>query len=129
MTLSATAAIISALSNLIKAPAHLLPTFGWNEDGARPEIQVDTDGYHFIIIERGQEIQHTISSQLEQLLYEVFEGITFSMACEYELNNRAESQDHRIIMFAEQIRLLRQIDETFATRQQIKVDFYLRKLK
>lgn len=129
MTLLATAAIISALSNLIKAPANLLPTFGRNEDGARPEIQVDTDGYHFIVIERGQEIQHSVFLQLEELLYEVFEGITFSMASQYELKNRVEGQDSRIIMFAEQIRLLKQIDEAFATRQQVKADFYLRKLK
>ena len=107
----------------------MLPTFGYNEDGARPEIRIDGVGYHFVVIERGQQIDHKVFTQLEEILFHIFEGVTFQMARDYEVKNRIEGQDFRIVLFTKQLQLLNQIDASFAERQREKNEFYLRGLK
>jgi hypothetical protein len=125
MTLSAVAAIVEALARQIDAPTYLLPTFEHNEDGARPEVRVDEAGYHFVIIERGKELQNKAFDLLEDLLKEVFESITFSMAVEYEVRHRLVNQDFRIILFAKQVELLTKLNGTWAALCRSKSDHLL----
>ena len=128
MTLAAVEAIVEALGQLLDAPARLLPTFGHNEDYARPEVRVDAAGYHFVVIERGQELQHQVVQQVEELLFMVFEAVTFSMACNYELTHRVGGQDSRILLFAKQEELLARLDSGFAARQRTRHQQLLAKL-
>lgn len=127
MTLVAVEQIVLALGRLLVAPAHLLPTFGHNEDYARPEIRVSAHGYHWVIVERGQEIDHQVFQSLEELLFEIFSSITFSMACDYEVRHRVAAQDFRIVLFDKQVALLAQVDAGFAARCRDKANVYLRK--
>jgi hypothetical protein len=122
MTLSAVEAIVEALGKQIDAPTYLLPTFGHNEDGARPEVRVDKAGYHFVVIERGKELQNKAFDVLDDLLKEVFEFITFSMAVEYEVRHRSVNQDFRIILFAKQVELLTKLDANWAVFCRSKAD-------
>lgn len=46
--------------------------------------------------------------------YSLFESITFSVACEYELNHRREYEDSRKQIWQKQIELLDKIDKSFA---------------
>jgi hypothetical protein len=101
------------IAKQINAPSILLPTFGVNKDFAQPEIRVDGKGYHFVIVERGSELKHQIVKDIDELLYLVFKDITFSMACEYELNNRIEGQDFRRILFSKQLELLSKISDIY----------------
>lgn len=82
----------------ISAP---LPTFGVIEGSGRPAIFVD-DEYHYIISERGKELSHTKTKDLDRLLYLVFIDISFTEACKYELLNRDENIDSRRIVFKKQ---------------------------
>jgi len=122
MTLAAVETIVKALGSLLGTPVSLLPTFGHTEDYARPEVRVDAVGYHFVVIERGQEIQHQVFRQLEELLFVVFEAVTFAMACDYELAHRVAGQDSRILLFAKQVELLTRLDSSWAERQRIKYE-------
>jgi len=65
------------LAQEIKAPSVLLPTFGVNKDFAQPEIRVDVQGYHYVIIERGTELKHQIVRDIDELFYLTFKDITF----------------------------------------------------
>ncbi|MGI4885331.1 MAG: Imm63 family immunity protein [Janthinobacterium lividum] len=116
MTLTAVETVIRALGQQLGAPAALLPTFGCNEDYARPEVRVDGAGYHFVVVERGRELDHRVFQQLEELLFTVFAGVTFAMASHYELHHRVAGQDSRILLFARQLELLAQLDADFANR-------------
>ncbi len=127
MTLAAVETIVKALSKQLDAPTHLLPSFGVNYDAAQPEVRVDAKGYHFVVVERGRELQHKVFQQLEELLFEVFSAVTFSMALDYELQHRVKEQDFRIIMFAKQVELLAQLDENFAMRRRVEAERLLRK--
>lgn len=97
---------IDRLAAQIGAPEDVLPTYGYSEDGARPHIEVDLGGYHYVIVERGQEISRVTTHELDELLYYVFEAVTFALACQYELKHRVKNQDFRRLLFRRQIELL-----------------------
>src|ERR1051325_7559594 len=80
-----------------------LPTYGRTEDGARPHIEVDSHGYHFVVVERGQELERFTTFELDDVLYRIFQSVTFSLAIDYELAHRVETQDFRRIGFQKQI--------------------------
>jgi hypothetical protein len=99
--------IIEELASKIDTPQNLLPTYKISDDGALPHIVIDESGlYHFIIVERGQEIEHRHTADLDELLYWVFAGITFSMACKHESRHRVRNQDFRKLLFQHQEQLL-----------------------
>lgn len=125
LTLGALEAVVRALGQQVQAPPELLPTFGRNEDFARPELRVSKVGYHWVIVERGREEENQVFEQLEELLYQVVESITFSLASSYELNHRVQGQDSRILLFAKQVELLARLDASWATRCRAKADWYL----
>lgn len=107
---------MQSIRNVLGAPPHLLPTFGRNEDYARPEVRISAQGYHWVVIERGQELQHRTTNQLHELLLWIAEDITFSLASEYELAHRLAGQDSRILLFAKQEELMRRLDPDFAAQ-------------
>ena len=97
---------ITHLAERIGAPNSLLPTFGNSLDGAHPHIEVDARGLHFVVVERGQELDRKTTSDPNQLAYWVFQSVTFSMASDFELKNRIKKQDCRRILFLKQEELL-----------------------
>ncbi|WP_219837609.1 Imm63 family immunity protein [Paenibacillus sp. R14(2021)] len=105
---------VNELAKKIQAPSSLLPTFGGTEDGARPHIEVGNRGFHYVVVERGNEIERKTTSNKDQLIYWIFNSVTFSMACEYELRNRIPNQDFRRLLFKRQIELMRDVKPDFA---------------
>jgi hypothetical protein len=96
---------------------HALPTYGHTEDGARPHIEVDSRGYDFVVVERGQELERFTTFDLDDVLYRVFRAVTFSLAIDYELAHRVETQDCRRIGFQKQEELLAQLSHHWADRE------------
>ena len=82
---------VDRLAAKIGASGFCLPTYGCSEDGARPHIEIDPRGYHCVVAERGQELKRITTVDLNELLYQIFEAITFSLACDYELAHRVET--------------------------------------
>ena len=107
-----------AYSLRIDAPKDLLPLINESNDSAYPFIEVDSFGTMFFVIrERGEEIERRITTKLEDLLYWIFSGITFTMACKYELENRIDEQDARILIFRKQTELLNAINGEWASSE------------
>jgi hypothetical protein len=107
---------IDRLAAIIQAPADLLPSYGQTRDFGYPHIEVDSRGYHYIVTERGNELQHLITTKLNDLLYQVFDQVTSSMGSVYAVNHRAPKQDFRRSMFQHQIDLLVQLSLQWAQR-------------
>ena len=99
-TLPKIEAEINRLAAIVGASGYVLPTFGRTEDGARPHIEADAHGYHYVVVERGLELQRNTTRDLDELLYHVFKSVTFSLACNYECAHRIASQDCRRQLFA-----------------------------
>ena len=117
MTLSEIEAEIDRLAAQINASGNVLPTYGHSEDGARPHLEVDARGYHYVVVERGQELKRITTSDLDELLFNVFESLTFSLACKYELAHRIEQQDFRRILFQRQLELLSRLSPQWGERE------------
>jgi hypothetical protein len=97
---------VDKLALKIDAPDTILPTYGYPKCDAWPHIKIEDKKFHYIVIERGQEIRRDCTTELDQLLYWIFADVTFSMAVKYELAHREEAKDCRRIMFAHQEKLL-----------------------
>lgn len=111
--------IVDSLASKIKAAPNLLPTYGYSIDGAHPHIEIDKDQkLHYIIVERGQELERKTTSNIEDLMYWIFDDITFSLASIFELNNRIERQDFRRILFKKQEELLGILNESWKLKEE-----------
>ena len=103
--LSAIRARVNKLAALIDAEPDRLPSYGATRDFGFPHIEVDTQ-YHRVVIERGQEIDRKSTSDLDELLFWVFRGVTFGMSSEFEMHHRRVGEDSRRQLFAKQIELM-----------------------
>ena len=94
----------------------LLPEINNSNDFAKPFIEIDRYGYNYVCRERGEEIFRKIPFDIEELLYEVFDNVTFEMATKWELKNRKDNEDFRIQLFAKQVDLMTTINKDFGQR-------------
>ncbi len=116
LSLDAVRALVAELSAKIGATDALSPTYGTSTHSGRPHIEVDGH-YHFVVCERGEEDERGTTDSLDELLFWIFEAITFQMACDHELKHRKLGQDARGIMFANKLSLLATLDEAWARRE------------
>jgi hypothetical protein len=109
---------IERLAAIIGASGyHGLPTYGQTKDYSRPHVEVDARGYHFVVVEHGQEHERLTTGDLDDLLFHVFQSITFRLAMDYELAHQIETQDCRRLAFQKQIELLSQLSKRWADRE------------
>jgi hypothetical protein len=104
------------LAERIGAPASILPTFGYSDDFARPHIEVDSRGFHYVVLERGHEQYRATTRDKDELLWFVFKSITFWLAGDFEVRNRVPRRDTRRLIFSKQIELLAQVSPVWAAR-------------
>lgn len=104
---------VDCMMRVIDAPRNLQPTYGYSDQMATPEIDVDDGGYLYIVCERGEEYERFFSPDLDPILEKVFDGITFHMACDYELKHRRLGVDSRRLIFSTQLDLLERLSPTW----------------
>jgi hypothetical protein len=75
------------------------------------------DAYHYVVEERGVELERRQTGNLDELLYWILADATFSAACSFELENRKPNEDSRRQLFARQEALLEQISPGWAQRK------------
>lgn len=112
---------VERLARTIQAPAGALPTYGKSQDLGYAHIMVD-DAYHWIVVERGVELQRRTTRDLDELLYWVFSAVTFSMTGAYTQEDRRRDQDPRRLMFARHVALMEMLRPHWAIRQQAEID-------
>jgi hypothetical protein len=117
---------VSKLAKVIDAPKDLIPTFGHSIDFGTPNIEADGDGYHFVVEERGQVLEKRTTADIDELLYWIFESITFSMASDYELRNRLPDVDSRRLLFERQLELLDRVKHGFTGKKESEIKDVLR---
>jgi Immunity protein 63 len=118
--------LVRALAARIDAPEGVLPTFGHTEDGARPHVEVDSRGFHYVVVERGQEQSRSTTPEQDELLRLIFDTITFDLACSFEARNRVGARDTRRLLFSKQVELLAKLSPSWAAR---KVDDHIEILR
>jgi hypothetical protein len=108
---------VDKLAAKIDAPDMFLPTYGYSRDGAWPHIEVKDNLLYYVVIERGKELKRNSTTEINELLYWIFDSATFSMAGKYELAHREEARDFRRIMFAHQEKLLGLLYDTWQEKK------------
>lgn len=111
--------LVDSLAEKIKAPQNLLPTYGRTVDSAHPHVEIDSNcQLYYVVVERGEELRRESAIDNNDLLFRIFEGVTFSMACNFELKHRKKNQDFRRQLFSKQQELLGILDKKWELRQQ-----------
>jgi hypothetical protein len=127
LTLAEVEKEITQRADIIGALASELPSYGVSFDGGRPHIEVTSEAYHFIVLDRGQKVKHVSSPDLDEILYLVFDSATFQMASTFELNHRVIGKDPRRILWKRQLGLLRQLSMQWHDRCQSEISKILEK--
>jgi hypothetical protein len=105
---------VKSIAKKIDAPEHLIPTFAISRHNGTPHIEITGREYHFVACERGTELSRQRTFDKKEILFWIFDAVTFSMANELELKNRRANEDSRIQLFEIQERLIGQIDPQFS---------------
>jgi len=101
--------LVTKLSKKVKATKADIPTFGHSIDFGYSHVEVDENGYHYVTVERGKEIQRLTTAELEELLFHIFDDVTSEIARRFETKNRESGRDSRRSYFAKQEELLTQL--------------------
>ncbi|MFW9877667.1 MAG: Imm63 family immunity protein [Candidatus Thorarchaeota archaeon] len=97
----------------INTPSHLLSVRSSPDGFGTPHIEIDENGYNYVVSERGREHERRQTKDITKLLYWILDSIVFIMASDYELENRKPTEDHRRQLFNKEIELMGQIDSKF----------------
>ena len=105
---------VEKLAKKIQAPESYIPTFDYSEQSGLPHIEIIGNTFYYVVCERGIEFSRKSTNDEKELLYWIFQSITFSMACDLERKNRKENEDFRIQLFQIQEDLITIIDREYA---------------
>ncbi len=71
--------------------------------------------YHYVFVERGEEKLRQSSARYHDLLYWIFEPLTYRFAS-YVLEYRSAENDHRQLVFSKQVESMNLIDPELGKR-------------
>lgn len=125
VTLEALVEEVQRLAAVIDAPSHALPTAGWSEQSGRPHLEVDDEGMHWVVCERGSELERRTTTDPDELLYWVFASASHSVASAHELAHRRPDEDHRRQLFEHQLHLLGRLDPEWRARRIVELGHLL----
>jgi hypothetical protein len=84
-------------------------------------LLIDTDGYHWVSYERGQENGRQSTRDVEELLFWFLAQTAFSYGCAYEFENRVEGPDFRRMVHPKQRELFTRLDPKWCARLEAQI--------
>jgi hypothetical protein len=105
------------MASRIGASDRELPIFGSSQYDDGPHVEVSPQGMHYVVFERGQELERITTRDTDELLWHVFKHVTSWLASSFELAHRLPGQDFRRVMFAKQVELLQALSPAWARRE------------
>jgi hypothetical protein len=103
---------LSAHRSLHSAPQH---------DGSA-HVEVSNDRYHYVVTERGTELERRTTTEAEELLYWRTSDVVFELATAFELKHRVKGQSFRRLLFQKEVELLECINPQWAKREQAEIE-------
>lgn len=91
-----------------------------SDDGS-PHVEFHDGEYHYIVTERGLDLESRSTPDVREIVYWMLKDTTFWMGVAYEFKNRVGSQDCRRMIFAHQLDLMKRADEQFAERLKLQI--------
>ena len=113
---------IQELASVIGAPDSILPAIEVPNDFAYPYVLMEGPVLHYVVRERGEVLQQRQTSDLDELLYWIFQDVTFNMAAEFEKRHRVPGQDFRRVLWNYQTQLLEKLQPEWRKKRQEQID-------
>ena len=86
------------------------------EDVGVPHVEFANGEYHYIVTERGLDLERRATADRSEILYWMIYSLTFWMGVEFEFKNRIEGPDSRRMMFAHWLEQMKKADPAMADR-------------
>ena len=84
---------------------------------------VADDGIHYVGIgDRGERRGHDVYADLAEFLYRWYSAIVWLIADKYACQQRTPGQDIRRLLFARELELLKQLEESYYQRKKAEID-------
>ena len=80
--------LVFHLGDKIDAPYASTIIFDSSPQNGRSHLEIKGDEFHYICEERGLIIYDNKTNNIDELLYWIFQNISFEMALDYEFKNR-----------------------------------------
>jgi len=87
-----------------------------------PHIEKEGNEFCFVVTERGREFERIRTTDPDEILYRLLDGVTMVAATGYELKNRIEGTDGREVWFLYQEQLLRELKPEWGERKKQEHD-------
>ncbi|MDP1540269.1 MAG: Imm63 family immunity protein [Moraxellaceae bacterium] len=116
---------VEKIGAIIAAPKSLLVIHTKPVNDGTPYVDINNHECFYASSEKGHEYFRENISDLNELLYLIFDRIVFRMAVDYELENRIEKQDCRRLIFDKEIELMGKIDAEWQQRKQKEISTIL----
>ena len=81
-----------------------------------PHVEIIGDNYHYVVTERGSELERKTTTDKQELLYWLISNVVSEMASDFKLKHRFKGQDFRRLGFAKRIELMARISAEWAER-------------
>ncbi|PKR57772.1 Imm63 family immunity protein [Thalassospira lohafexi] len=118
--------LVFQLGDKIDAPHNSTRIFDSSPQNGKPHLEIKGEEFHYICEERGLVICKNKTNNIDELLYWIFQDISFEMALDYEYKNRIKNQDSRIILFSKQLEILQKISEKWKLKRQHEINEILK---
>lgn len=112
---------------IINAPKPLLVVHTSPLGDGTPHVEIKNGECFYVSSERGYEFFREKITNINELLFRIFDRITSRMASDYELENRIEAQDCRRLIFDKKLELLGKISPEWEDREREKIRLILEK--
>lgn len=110
------------LAGKIAATPELFPTFGTSDLSGRPYIVIKEDTYYYMVNDRDTVSIKRQTTNAQDLLYWIFNDITYQMGCAYEAEHRVTDVDPRRLTFKKQLDLLEILDARWKELKQQEIE-------
>lgn len=110
--------LINEMSKKINAPISELLTFGITRDDGTPCVQIEGEIYYYVARDRSVTTLQKQTHDVNELLFWVFNDVTFHMATKYEVRNREKGVDPRRQIFSYQLGLLEKLDPSWVKKEE-----------
>lgn len=89
-------------------------------------IEIAEDRYHYVVTERGTELERRTTSDADELLYWLACNIVGKLASTYESQHRVEGQSYRRLLFERELELLGRIKPEWVVKRRAEIARILR---
>ena len=116
MTLNVISEHYHAIAEKLAASPRHVHFFTTPQHDGSWHVERNANEFHYVVTERGIEIQRRKASDAEEILFWLVSDLTFRMATEWEVEHRIEGQDFRRQLFRKQVELISSVSEEWARR-------------